>query len=238
MPRNSSKSRQIARPQRIPFVRATRKPRRKRGSGKLKVALALSVLLLLSASFTAGYLSLHSYVIDLRVHRARKIADQVLTQTSLGEEERNRYALAIARNCVLKELSPAVVAAIVVVESGGNPLAVAPSGDLGLMQVNVRIHSKVFNFEESNLLNPEQNIAIGTSILKGMVVRHGNDKAIAAYNGLLPEKRDYADRVRAVLGKAGLNPQTEQVELRLSWSEAFADWIEVLTSRRTGREES
>ena len=216
----------------------TRRPRRKKGSGKLKVVLALFVLLTLGICCTAGYLMLHSYVVDLRVHRAQKIANQVLAQTSLGDEERNRYALAIARNCVEKGLSPAVVSAIVVVESGGNSLAVAPSGDLGLMQVNVRIHSKVFNFEESNLLNPEQNIAVGTSILKGMVMRHGNEKAIAAYNGLLPEKRDYATRVQAVLGKAGFNPQTEQVESRLSWSEAFSDWIDALTSHRTRREES
>jgi soluble lytic murein transglycosylase-like protein len=121
---------------------------------------------------------LHSYVIDLRVKRAQKTATRVLGQTSLDDENRNRYALAIARNCVEKGLSPAVVAAIVVVESRGNSLAVAPSGDLGLMQVNVRIHSRVFNFEERNLLNPEQNIAVGTSILKGMVVRHGNENAI------------------------------------------------------------
>jgi hypothetical protein len=219
------------------MARAARSSRRTRRSGKTKVVLALLIFLILAMTGITGYLMLHSYVIDLRVKRAQKTASRVLGQTSLDDEDRDRFALAIARNCVEKGLSPAVVAAIVVVESGGNSLAVAPSGDLGLMQVNVRIHSRVFNFEERNLLNPEQNIAVGTSILRGMVARHGNEKAIAAYNGLLPEKRDYTARVQAVLGKAGFNPQTEQVESRFSWGEAFSDWIEVLASRLAGREE-
>ena len=184
-----------------------------------------------------GYLTLHGDVVDLRVKRARKVATRVLAQTSLGEDERDRYAVAIARNCVAKGLNPAVVAAIVVVESGGNSLAVAPSGDLGLMQVNVRIHSRVFNFEERNLLNPEQNIAVGTSILQGMVARHGDEKAIAAYNGLLPEKRDYMVRVQAVLGKAGINPQAEKVEWKPSWGEVISDWMGALVSRWARGEE-
>ena len=184
-----------------------------------------------------GYLTLHGDVVDLRVKRARKVATRVLAQTSLGEDERDRYAVAIARNCVAKGLNPAVVAAIVVVESGGNSLAVAPSGDLGLMQVNVRIHSRVFNFEERNLLNPEQNIAVGTSILQGMVARHGDEKAIAAYNGLLPEKRDYMVRVQAVLGKAGINPQAEKVEWKPPWGEVISDWMGALVSRWARGEE-
>jgi len=219
------------------MAKAVRSSRRIRKSGKTKVVLALFIILVLAMTWLSGYLMLHSYVIDTRVKRARKIATRVLAQTSLSDQDRDRYAMAIARNCVGKGLSPAVVAAIVVVESGGNSLAVAPSGDLGLMQVNVRIHSKVFNFEEKNLLNPEQNIAVGTSILRGMIARHGTEKAIAAYNGLLPEKRDYTSRVQAVLGKAGFDPQSEQVEWKLSWGEVISDWIGALTSRWSRGEE-
>ncbi|HVN82295.1 MAG TPA: transglycosylase SLT domain-containing protein [Terriglobia bacterium] len=199
--------------------------------------LAFVIFLMLAMTGITGYLMLHGDVVDLRVKRARKVAARVLAQTSLGEEERDRYAVAIARNCVAKGLNPAVVAAIVVVESGGNSLAVAPSGDLGLMQVNVRIHSRVFNFAERNLLNPEQNIAVGTSILQGMVARHGDEKAIAAYNGLLPEKQDYTARVQAVLGRAGINPQSEPVEWKPSWGEVFSDWIGALASRWARGEE-
>ncbi len=238
MPRKKRRLAQNSRQQRLPFSRLARSPRKKKRSGRGKVLAALAILLLLGIPLTAGYLKLHSYVIDLRVQRARKTAGQVLAQTSLPEEERGRYALAIARNSVEKELNPSVVAAIVVVESGGNPLAVAPSGDLGLMQVNVRIHSKIFNFQERNLLNPEQNIAVGTSILKSMVLWHGSDKAIAAYNRLLPEKRDYTSRVQAVLGKAGFSPQTEMVEMKRTVGEALSDWIEVLLSRQNRQGES
>jgi soluble lytic murein transglycosylase-like protein len=233
MPRKNRKSRLIFKQQESSKARSARRPRSARRSGKLKVVLALVLILVLGLSLVAGYLALHSYVIDLRVGRAQKLARRVLAQTSLPGVEQDRYALAIARSSVIKDLNPAVVAAIVVVESGGNPLAVGPSGDLGLMQVNVRIHSRVFNFEESNLLNPEQNIAVGTSILKGMVLRHGNDNAIAAYNGLSPEKHDYTARVQGVLSQAGLNPQTQQVVFRLSLREVISDWLEVLISHRT-----
>ncbi len=136
--------------------------------------------------------------------------------------------MSIARNSVEKGLNPAVVAAIVVVESGGNPLTVSPSGDLGLMQVNARIHAKSFDFEKRNLLNPEENIAVGTSILKTMLERHGDDKAIAAYNGLLPDKREYSARVHAALSHAGLSPETQLVSSNPSLIAALSDWMDVV----------
>ena len=110
----------------------------------------------------------HGRVLNLRVGRAYESALQVLKQTQRSQAEQERYATAIARNSVEKGLSPAVVSAIVVVESSGNPLTVSPSGDLGLMQVNARIHAREFDFEKRNLLNPEENIDVGTSILKVM----------------------------------------------------------------------
>jgi soluble lytic murein transglycosylase-like protein len=177
-----------------------------------------------------AYFRLHRSVVDLRIDRAHRAARQVLEQTGRPVEEQDRYARAIARNAVEKGLNPAVVAAIVVVESGGNPLAVAPSGDLGLMQVNVRIHAKAFDFQNTNLLNPEDNIATGTSILKTMLERHGEEKAIAAYNGLLPEKRDYTPRVNTALSHAGLSVEDQSVRLRLSFLAAASDWMDALST--------
>ena len=169
-------------------------------------------------------------VFDLRVGRAYESAMQVLKQTKRPQAEQERYASAIARNAVMKGLSPAVVSAIVVVESSGNPLTVSPSGDLGLMQVNARIHARHFDFEKRNLLNPEENIDVGTSILKAMADRHGNEKAIQAYNGLLPEKREYSVRVQAVLARAGFSPANEPIEPSTGILARISDWIAAATA--------
>jgi len=179
--------------------------------------------------FFVGW-KLHGRVFNLRVGRAYESALQVLKQTQRPQAEQERYASAIARNSVEKGLSPAVVSAIVVVESSGNPLTVSPSGDLGLMQVNARIHARQFDFEKRNLLNPEENIDVGTSILKLMADRHGNEKAIQAYNGLLPEKREYSVRVQAVLARAGFSAENEVVEPSSGILVQISDWIAAATA--------
>jgi hypothetical protein len=206
----------------------SRKSRKRRG--RIKV-WALSILLLAGSCglFFVGW-KLHGRVVNLRVGRAYESAVQVLKQTQRPQVEQERYASAIARNAVEKGLSPAVVSAIVVVESGGNPLTVSPSGDLGLMQVNARIHARQFDFEKRNLLNPEENIDVGTSILKVMADRHGNEKAIQAYNGLLPEKREYSVRVQAVLARAGFSPEHEIVEPSSGILAQISDWIAAATA--------
>ena len=206
-----------------------RKPR-KGHRGSLKV-WAFSILFLAGSSglFFVGW-KLHGRVFNLRVGRAYESSLQVLKQTQRPQAEQERYASAIARKSVEKGLSPAVVSAIVVVESSGNPLTVSPSGDLGLMQVNARIHARQFDFEKRNLLNPEENIDVGTSILKVMADRHGNEKAIQAYNGLLPEKREYSVRVQAVLARAGFSPQDSLVEPGSGILALISDWIAAATA--------
>ena len=206
-----------------------RKPRRGR-RGRFKI-WTFSILFLAGSCglFFVGW-KLHGRVFNLRVGRAYESSLQVLKQTQRPQAEQERYASAIARNSVEKGLSPTVVSAIVVVESGGNPLTVSPSGDLGLMQVNARIHARQFDFEKRNLLNPEENIDVGTSILKVMADRHGNEKAIQAYNGLLPEKREYSVRVQAVLSRAGFSPDNEVIEPSSGILAQISDWIAAATA--------
>jgi soluble lytic murein transglycosylase-like protein len=191
--------------------------------------LAILSLAASCALFSVGW-RLHGRVRNLRVGRAYDSARQVLKQTQRPLVEQERYALTIARRAVEKGLNPAVVSAIVVVESGGNPLTVSPSGDLGLMQVNARIHASHFDFEKRNLLNPEENIDVGTTILKTMADRHGSEKAIQAYNGLLPEKREYSVRVQAVLDRAGFSGQNEPLAPHSGVLTQISDWIAAATT--------
>jgi soluble lytic murein transglycosylase-like protein len=172
------------------------------------------------------YSILHARVLEARQKRGREVALTVLGRTSLTQDNRERYAEAISRAALLQGLNPAVVAAIVVVESSGNPLTVSGTGDLGLMQVNVKVHARDFDFQNHNLLNPEENIEVGVSILKTMWKRHGEAKAIAAYNGLLPEKQSYAGKVQDVLSKAGVSQDRQTVAYAAPVSERLGDWWE------------
>jgi hypothetical protein len=229
MPKNKTR-RGTATQRSFEFRPHPRRKLRKGRRGRFKV-WALSILFLAGSCslFFVGW-KLHGRVFNLRVGRAYESSLQVLRQTQRPQAEQERYASAIARNSVEKGLSPAVVSAIVVVESSGNPLTVSPSGDLGLMQVNARIHARQFDFEKRNLLNPEENIDVGTSILKAMADRHGNEKAIQAYNGLLPEKREYRVRVQGVLARAGFSPDNEVLEPSSGILAQISDWIAAATA--------
>ncbi len=229
MPRNKRRRASAAR-RSFDFQPHSRRKSRQGRRGRFTV-WALSILFLAGSCglFFVGW-KLRGRVFNLRAGRAYESALQVLKQTQRPQAEQERYASAIARNAVEKGLSPAVVSAIVVVESSGNPLTVSPSGDLGLMQVNARIHARQFDFERRNLLNPEENIDVGTSILKAMADRHGNEKAIQAYNGLLPEKREYSVRVQAVLARAGFSPENELVAPRSGIFAQISDWIAAATA--------
>jgi Transglycosylase SLT domain len=228
MPRNKNRRPAVTQRSFDLHSQPRRKPRR--GRRRRFRVWALSILFLAGSCglFFVGW-KLHGRVFDLRVGRAYESARQVLKQTQRPQADQERYASAIARNAVQKGLNSAVVSAIVVVESSGNPLTVSPSGDLGLMQVNARIHARLFDFEKRNLLNPEENIDVGTSILKTMADRHGSEKAIQAYNGLLPGKREYSVRVQAVLARAGFSPDNEPIAPSPGILAQISDWIAAAT---------
>lgn len=214
-----------AKAQRSPDFKPRVRARRRKDGGRWRTWSGCFLVLATGAALLCGYWKLRGRVFDLRVGRAYQVSLKVLEQTQRPLQEQQRYATAIARNTVEKGLNPAVVSAIVVVESSGNPLTVSPSGDLGLMQVNVRIHARHFDFQKKNLLNPEENIDVGTSILKTMVERHGDEKAVQAYNGLLPEKREYNIRVQTALARAGFSVQNQPVSLDSGLWAQISDWI-------------
>ncbi len=224
--RTSSPSRKV----KHSFHRKKNQQARKKGFRQKLWLLSMAFCLICSILL---YSILHASVLEIRQQRGREIALTVLGQASLSRENRERYADAISRASLLQGLNPAVVAAIVVVESSGNPLTVSGTGDLGLMQINVKVHAHDFDFQNHNLLNPEENIEVGVSILKTMWKRHGEAKAIAAYNGLLPEKQTYAGKVKGVLSQAGVPPERQTVAYAAPVSERLSDWWEA--AKRLGR---
>jgi len=78
-------------------------------------------------------------------------------------------------------LNPALLKAIIEVESGFNANAVSPKGAVGLMQVMPATAARYGRF---NLYSPEQNIDVGARYLRDLLAMFdGNIRlAVAAYN--------------------------------------------------------
>lgn len=86
----------------------------------------------------------------------------------------------ITRHAKLNNLDPALVEAVVKAESNFNPQAISPAGAEGLMQLMPGTASAL---GVSNPLDPEQNIAGGTTYLRNMIDKFGSvPLALAAYN--------------------------------------------------------
>ncbi len=126
--------------------------------------------------------------------------------------DRNTVLAAINRYAKVYGLDPALVTAMVEVESGFNLKAVSPKGAQGLMQI-MPATAKDLHLKDS--FNAEKNIEAGTRYLKQLLDRFGTaELALAAYNagpgtvsraGGVPainETRQYIKKVRARYGKA------------------------------------
>ncbi len=106
------------------------------------------------------------------------------------------------------QVSPALVLAVMSVESGGRPAAVSPKGAVGLMQL---MPDTAARFGVSDPTDPAQNIRGGVAFLDWLMDRFDRDPVLvlAAYNagagavrdnaGVPPfaETRDYVPRVLA-----------------------------------------
>ena len=109
-------------------------------------------------------------------------------------------------------LNPALLKAVIVHESGGNPKAVSRDGAKGLMQL---IDSTAKMMGVTDPFNPIENIMGGAKYLSQLMSRFGGDidKAIASYNagpgavekfnGIPPykETREYVRRVKATFAQ-------------------------------------
>ena len=99
--------------------------------------------------------------------------------------------------CEAKRLTlpPALVMAVIDVESQFNRWAVSRSGAVGLMQV-MPFWPRKLGMDNSQLLKVSHNIHIGCTILKYYLQREKGDytKALAHYNGS-PGRRNYSDKV-------------------------------------------
>ncbi len=82
-------------------------------------------------------------------------------------------------------LDPALIAALITIESGGKPDAISYQGAVGLMQIMPKDNTKTNQFDHfftdrpttTQLLDPEFNIKYGTSLLAGLIHYWGSIEA-------------------------------------------------------------
>ncbi len=103
-------------------------------------------------------------------------------------------------------VDPALVRAVMQVESGGNPTAVSRKGAMGLMQL---MPDTALQMGVTKVFDPQENLEAGVRTLRALLVRYNGDldKALAAYNagtgavdraGGVPRNRETRDYVRKV----------------------------------------
>lgn len=114
-------------------------------------------------------------------------------------------------------LSPDLVKAVALVESGLNPDAVSPKGAMGLMQL---MPATAEQYGVTDPFDPDQNLRAGTEHLAGLLDEFDGDLnlALAAYNagagavrryGGIPRYRETQNYVRKVRGKLNAGAPAE-----------------------------
>jgi YVTN family beta-propeller protein len=94
-----------------------------------------------------------------------------------------KWAPIIEAASVRHNIPAALIAAIITVESGGDPEAVSPAGAQGLMQL-MPMHLERFDIPKEKWRDPATNIDAGSRLLSELVRRHDSlTKAVGAYFG-------------------------------------------------------
>ncbi len=111
--------------------------------------------------------------------------------TALWGGDRRRVMAAIVREARRNGLDPALVAAVILVESHFDPFAVSSVGARGLMQLMpptaqwlLQKDAEPARIRPAHLFNPVLNITLGTSYLAQLMARFDGDliRALIAYN--------------------------------------------------------
>jgi len=117
-----------------------------------------------------------------------------------------KLIVTVADEAVKADVDPRVLAATIAVESACNQYATSSKGAIGLAQIMPKIWKGSYDFEKQyNLLNPQDNIHVGASILGALVKQYGVSNGLRRYNGLGVDcdacDAGYTDKIAALAAK-------------------------------------
>jgi soluble lytic murein transglycosylase-like protein len=138
--------------------------------------------------------------IDETAAEVRRTED-FLKRHNVGETNRTRIAESIVASSKKHEISPRLLASIVIVESRGNPFAISGQESVGVMQIHVPTWGDAADREQINLFRIEDNVDLGARILKDYVRRFGMSEGIKRYNGFIPGEPAYEESAQRYLTK-------------------------------------
>ena len=131
---------------------------------------------------------------------AYAIEDVLGRHSRVDEVRRSRIARAVVRSGRAHDVDPFLVASILVVESSGNPFAISDRDAVGIMQIHVPTWGSLADAEGINLFRIEDNIDLGTRILKDYTRRYGLWDGVLRYLGATGVSEAGTAYVRRVQG--------------------------------------
>ncbi len=140
------------------------------------------------------------------------------------------YSDIITTACNRHGVDPALVHAIVKVESGFNPYALSRKGAMGLMQL---MPQTAVDMNVTNIFNPHENIDGGVKYLRYLIDRYEGNLALAlaAYNSgetavkkwgtipPFPETQNYVQRVLGLYNGTGISLTPHYTTIYMGYGE-------------------
>lgn len=182
--------------------------------------------ILLGAFLIGVYLQVYFWYAEVQPASSKKSSVAVVEERAKAVVNKSksqgceRYSKSVARWCDLitkysKEfgVDPDLIAAVITVESAGNPDAISHSGAVGLMQIMPK-DGKAATFmcpngpcfknrpSTSRLKNPDFNVMYGTRMLSGLIKKYGLDEGLKRY-GPMDVGSAYANKVLSVQRNLG-----------------------------------
>lgn len=138
----------------------------------------------LSASAITSYADIYKYVDENGVIHFTNITKGKGYKKIISEDKtrsKKDYDHIITRKSSKYKIEPAIIRAVITVESNWNPRAISSKGAIGLMQL---MPSTAKDMRVKNAFDPEENIEGGTKYLRYLLNRFNGDieLALAAYN--------------------------------------------------------
>ncbi|MBI4119823.1 MAG: lytic transglycosylase domain-containing protein [Parcubacteria group bacterium] len=185
----------------------------------ITVLTALAVLLTLSG--TLQHDAYETAMIKVRIAQEKERLKRVRFEEwksgvpEQAEYVRIKYGKPVMLASKEHRISPKVVIAVIVTESGGRKCAVSNKKAVGLMQLRP-IAAKEVGTDVKGLCHPDKNIAAGTAYLKRLRTHHRFkrlDEILLAYNrgpveaaellgnGYAPEQDEYVRKVKFVMAQ-------------------------------------